>query len=232
VVSDQNHDQVGNRALGERFTQLVNFEGLKLAAGVTILSPFVPLLFMGEEYGETAPFQYFTSHADQNLVEAVRRGRKSEFESFKWKAEIPDPQAESTFTVSRLNHSLAQDEPHRTLRHFYQMLLRFRRKLKLGHVSEVSVTQYDSASALMCVLGDSSGQLAQLATLFHFSESSNALAITFPEGAWKRRIDSSELDWLGPGSTFPAQIMGRQAVQVNLQPRSFVVLELAHSTSE
>jgi maltooligosyltrehalose trehalohydrolase len=73
VVCNQNHDQVGNRARGERLSQLVNFEGLKLGAGMTLLSPFVPLLFMGEEYGESAPFQYFTSHGDPALIEAVRR---------------------------------------------------------------------------------------------------------------------------------------------------------------
>jgi maltooligosyltrehalose trehalohydrolase len=74
VVYDQNHDQVGNRAAGDRLSTVVPFEALKLAAGVTLLSPFTPLIFMGEEYGETAPFQYFTSHGDPALVEAVRRG--------------------------------------------------------------------------------------------------------------------------------------------------------------
>src|SRR5206468_2204390 len=77
VVFAQNHDQVGNRMLGERLGCLVGFETLKLAAGIVILSPYIPLLFMGEEYGETAPFQYFTSHTDEQLMEAVRRGRRA-----------------------------------------------------------------------------------------------------------------------------------------------------------
>ncbi len=79
VVCSQNHDQVGNRMLGDRLSRLVPFESLKLAAGVVLTSPFVPLLFMGEEYGETAPFQYFVSHGDPDLVEAVRQGRREEF---------------------------------------------------------------------------------------------------------------------------------------------------------
>src|SRR5436853_3841728 len=90
--------------LGDRLTGLVGVEQLKLAAAVVLLSPFLPLLFMGEEYGETAPFQYFVSHSDPALIEAVRRGRKSEFAAFGWSAEPPDPQDEGTFARSRLNH--------------------------------------------------------------------------------------------------------------------------------
>ena len=97
VVCDQNHDQVGNRAAGERLSALVDFEALKLAAGVTLLSRFVPLLFIGEECGATAPFQYFISHLDPKLVEAVRRGRREEFESLGWQDLVPDPQDEATF---------------------------------------------------------------------------------------------------------------------------------------
>ena len=74
LVFSQNHDQVGNRMLGDRLSALVSFEGLKLAAGVVILSPFIPLLFMGEEYGETAPFPYFVSHSDPYLIESYKAG--------------------------------------------------------------------------------------------------------------------------------------------------------------
>ena len=107
VVCSQNHDQVGNRAMGQRLSSLVSFESLKLAAGITVLSSFVPLLFMGEEYGETAPFLYFTSHGDPQLADAVRRGREAEFAQFQWQGAVPDPQAESTFAASKLNPSLA-----------------------------------------------------------------------------------------------------------------------------
>ena len=112
VVCNQNHDQVGNRAAGERLSALVDFEALKLAAGVTLLSPYVPMLFMGEEYGETAPFQYFISHLDPALVEAVRRGRREEFAAFGWQDMVPDPQDEATFRRSQLQHQLKEKEPH------------------------------------------------------------------------------------------------------------------------
>src|SRR5258708_16885313 len=123
VVCNQNHDQVGNRAAGERLSALVNVEALKLAAGVTLLSPFVPMLFMGEEYGETASFQYFTSHLDADLVEAVRRGRRDEFKEFGWEGFVPDPQDEATFRRSQLQHSVKVQEPHATLLRFYKELI-------------------------------------------------------------------------------------------------------------
>ena len=106
VAFAQNHDQVGNRLLGERLSRLVSFESLKLAAGAVILSPFTPLLFMGEEYGETAPFHYFVSHSDPDLIEAVRKGRLEEFAAFRWMGDPPDPQAEKTFQRSKLQHGL------------------------------------------------------------------------------------------------------------------------------
>ncbi|MBX6333569.1 MAG: malto-oligosyltrehalose trehalohydrolase, partial [Gemmatimonadaceae bacterium] len=105
VIAIQNHDQVGNRARGERLASLVPFASLELAASLLLLAPYVPLLFMGEEYGETHPFQYFVSHTDPALVEAVRRGREAELESFAWEGPIPDPGAEATFTRSVLDRS-------------------------------------------------------------------------------------------------------------------------------
>src|SRR3990172_2890134 len=103
VVFCQNHDQVGNRMLGERLSTLVSFEALKLAAAAVILSPYIPMLFMGEEYGEESPFLYFISHMDKDLINAVREGRKADFRSFQWSGEPPDPQSEDTFNRSKLH---------------------------------------------------------------------------------------------------------------------------------
>jgi maltooligosyltrehalose trehalohydrolase len=127
IVFSQNHDQVGNRMMGERLTELIGFEGLKLAAGAVILSPFIPLLFMGEEYGETAPFRYFVSHSDKDLIEAVRRGRRKEFEAFAWRGEPLDPQDENTYLGCKLNRDLCRQGRHRVLFDFYKELLRLRR---------------------------------------------------------------------------------------------------------
>jgi maltooligosyltrehalose trehalohydrolase len=89
-VCSQDHEQVGNRAGGERVADQMDSESLKMAAAVMLLAPFVPLLFMGEEYGEKRPFLYFTSHGGHDLIEAARKGRRDEFAAFRWN-EIPDP---------------------------------------------------------------------------------------------------------------------------------------------
>jgi maltooligosyltrehalose trehalohydrolase len=102
VVFSQNHDQVGNRVLSERLTSLAGFEAAKTAAGVILLSPYVPLLFMGEEYGETKPFNFFINYADKQLEFASRNGRTLEFSSFHWEGKSPDPSAKETFDASKI----------------------------------------------------------------------------------------------------------------------------------
>src|SRR5690606_25263812 len=108
VVHTQNHDQTGNRALGERLGTLLTDDQQKILACLLLFSPYVPLLFMGQEYGETAPFLYFTSHTDPALAEAVRHGRRSEFAFFFGGDldRVPDPQDEQTFVSSRLDWRL------------------------------------------------------------------------------------------------------------------------------
>jgi maltooligosyltrehalose trehalohydrolase len=112
VVCAQNHDQIGNRMKGERLSHLVAVDDLKLAAAILLLSPFVPMLFMGQEYADTAPFLYFVSHTDPQLVEAVRQGRKREFQAFLEQGDVPDAQDESTFARSTLNLGLRYAEWH------------------------------------------------------------------------------------------------------------------------
>ncbi|MBS1585955.1 MAG: malto-oligosyltrehalose trehalohydrolase [Bacteroidetes bacterium] len=127
VVFSQNHDQVGNRMLGERTSSLVSFEMLKLLAGAVIVSPYLPLLFMGEEWGASSPFQYFISHTDPELVEAVRKGRKAEFASFHIEGEVPDPQAEDTYNNCKLQWAQTAEAPYKALLQFYTNLLRLRK---------------------------------------------------------------------------------------------------------
>jgi maltooligosyltrehalose trehalohydrolase len=127
VVAIQNHDQTGNRAGGDRLATLVSPPGLRLAAALLLLSPYVPLLFMGEEHGETNPFLYFVSHGDPVLIEAVRKGRQQEFASFGWAGEVPDPQAEATFEASRPDWERASSGDGAKLLALYRELLRIRR---------------------------------------------------------------------------------------------------------
>jgi maltooligosyltrehalose trehalohydrolase len=191
VVCTQNHDQVGNRACGERLTALVDFESLKLAAGINLLSPFVPLLFMGEEYAETAPFQYFTSHGDQTLVEAVRRGRREEFAAFGWEQNVPDPQDEQTYQRSHLNHSLREINQHQILLRFYQELIRIRREFSLGSAASHTVRELgDNALLLLFNINPK-----RLAILFNFAEYPVTLDAPELSGNWLARLDSAAIRW-------------------------------------
>jgi maltooligosyltrehalose trehalohydrolase len=226
VVCIQNHDQVGNRALGDRISQLTDFEGLKLVAGVTVLSPFTPMLFMGEEYGEKAPFQYFISHGDQGLVEAVRQGRQAEFSHFGWKGRIPDPQSKETFERSRLDHSLVEQEPHRTLWHFYKALLEYRRAADLSNVRPTAVEELSSA---IFVLRNTVS--TRITAFFHFGDSATNLSFKLASGTWTKKLDSADPKWRGPSSS-PDKLEGANAVQLTLQPRSFVVYEQSNADSD
>ncbi|WP_171473580.1 malto-oligosyltrehalose trehalohydrolase [Frigoriglobus tundricola] len=125
VVGIQNHDHVGNRARGERLAALVGPPVQRLAASLMLLSPHLPFLFMGEEYGETNPFLFFCSFGDRGLVEAVRRGRKNDYAL---QGEVPDPQATLSFTASRLNWSWPDGSPRAGLRRLYRDLLAARRR--------------------------------------------------------------------------------------------------------
>jgi len=128
VVFSQNHDQVGNRMLGERSSTLYGLNAQKLMAAVVLSAPFVPLLFMGEEYGEQRPFQYFVSHTDVELAEAVREGRRKEFNDFHGRGETPDPMAVETFERSKLNWSLLEVPAHQEMLKGYKTLIALRKQ--------------------------------------------------------------------------------------------------------
>jgi len=230
VVCNQNHDQVGNRAEGERLSALVDFEALKLAAGVTLLSPFVPLLFMGEEYGETAPFQYFISHLDADLVEAVRRGRREEFAAFGWQQVIPDPQDEATFKRSQLRHSLKEKEPHATLLRFYRELIALRKLADLGNGGQWDVRECSTSSILLLFC---ERRPKRLTVFFNFSDDTvSAEPPAECEGWWKTRLCSADAAWKGPSENFPAEVNFSKPFRLELHPHSFVVLEESVSDLE
>jgi maltooligosyltrehalose trehalohydrolase len=126
VICIQNHDQVGNRAKGERLTELVPKGARKIAAALLLLAPHTPLLFMGQEFDETAPFQFFADFKDPNLQKAVSEGRRREFKDFSWE-EVPDPQARETFERSRLDWHKVTDE--NDMLRWYRDLLRLRHEI-------------------------------------------------------------------------------------------------------
>lgn len=203
VVYAQNHDQIGNRMLGERLSQLVGFEACKLASSVVLLSPFIPLLFMGDEYGESAPFQYFVSHSDPLLIEAVRRGRKEEFAGFKWSSEPPDPQSEQTFKRSKLAHPLKHQGRHRALLEYHKELIWLRKSLPaLRCLSKENMDvvsfEEDHAIAVRRWSGDN-----EVLSIFNFSGREVRPIQNIPFGAWRKRLDSEDARWMGSGATAP-----------------------------
>jgi len=126
----QNHDQVGNRARGERSSHLLTVGQLKVGAALVLTAPFTPMLFQGEEWGAASPFLYFTNHEDPELGKTVRRGRQEEFKAFGWKCEdIADPQAEQTFSRSKLNWAELENLTHAELLEWYRALIKLRRRL-------------------------------------------------------------------------------------------------------
>jgi maltooligosyltrehalose trehalohydrolase len=227
VVFSQNHDQVGNRMHAERLARLVSFEALKLAAGTVLLSPFLPLLFMGEEYGETAPFLYFISHSDENLIEAVREGRKEEFAAFRWEGEIPDPQDEATYKSSRIDHRLGGEGRNKMLLEFYRELILLRKDhpvLSRLSKDDMEVTAYESEGVLFVRRWKGSGQAA---AAFHFGDSPVSLPFPLPPGRWERLVDSSDRRWGGAGSEVPGSLQSHGSVALSLPPKSFVLFSRA-----
>ena len=124
----QNHDQVGNRATGDRVEQIVGMDTAKVAAGIVLMAPFVPLLFQGEEFAASTPFLYFADHDDAEMARLVREGRRREFAAFGFaEQEVPDPAARATFERSRLNWQETAEGHHREMLEWYRALIRLRR---------------------------------------------------------------------------------------------------------
>ncbi|NJN17124.1 MAG: malto-oligosyltrehalose trehalohydrolase [Oscillochloris sp.] len=223
VVCAQNHDQVGNRALGDRLTALIGFDQLKLVAALTGLSPFVPMLFMGEEYAEPAPFQYFTDHSDPELLRNVREGRKQEFAEFVPAGEeVPDPQDPATLARSTLNLGLREQGRHKVIFNLYRELLHLRRTIPAlapGELGAIEV-QVDAA--------------AQTLLIWRYHQAGDALLvlnlgaepahISLPPGDWHPALDSSGPEWAEDGSGRPTSGAGVLESGITLAAQSFVLL--------
>ena len=153
VVCTQNHDQIGNRAAGDRSSALMSPGRLKVSAGLLLTSPFVPMLFMGEEWAASTPWQYFTDFADPELGRAVTEGRRSEFSYFGWDPEeVPDPQDRATFERSRLDWEEAGEGVHAEILDWYRTLIGLRRaypELTDGDLSAVTVTVDETHGGLV-----------------------------------------------------------------------------------
>ena len=179
VVCAQNHDQIGNRARGERLIELAGEDGARVAAAVIALQPAPPLYFQGEEWGAREPFLYFTSHGDPQLAEAVRKGRREEFKEFAWQGEVPDPQAAETFQRSKLDRS----RKNAALLAWHRALLKLRRE----HPS----LQDDARAGVQAEVQGKALLLGRGALLLVASFEAGAWSVQLPPAGWRILLDSA-----------------------------------------
>jgi maltooligosyltrehalose trehalohydrolase len=240
VAFSQNHDQIGNRKGGDRLCATQPLEKLLLAAGAVLLSPYLPLLFMGEEYGEQAPFHYFVSHSDLDLIEAVRRGKLLEHACGVCEGGIPDPAAEATFLESKLDLDLVREGEQAVILQFYRRLLALRRELPTLQVFQrdrIEVKGLAQQKILTVLRRAGSG--ASLC-IFSFSNLQQIVELDFGAGDWVKVLDSSEQQWKGAGQVAPADLAVARDDESHLipvNPFSLLVYvcaaspESAHSSS-
>jgi len=219
VVCTQNHDQVGNRALGDRLSQQLSFQGQKASAALLLLSPYLPLIFMGQEFGETAPFQYFIDHGDSSLVEAVRKGRRHEFREFNWKGEPPDPYAQNTFDRCNLQWYLTEEGRHRQLLNLYRDLIVLRKKWKLSEKitrSQIRVHYQEKQSWLGLEYRLRNRQ--RFGILYSFAGETLRLNLPFKSRSFTEILNTEALKY---GGSLKKK-SGRYTKDLTLQPQSAI----------
>ncbi|WP_200864730.1 malto-oligosyltrehalose trehalohydrolase [Arcticibacter svalbardensis] len=197
VVFSQNHDQTGNRMLGERTSQLHTPEMQRLLAGAVLTAPYLPLLFMGEEWSETNPFQYFVSHTDPQLAEAVRKGRKKEFADFHLQGEAPDPMSMETFENSKLQWNLLEDPLHQNMFRYYQKLIHLRKHhpaLSSLNRKQIEVTVDEQNNTLLVHRWQ---EERHVLCLMNFSSTNQEIQLPFLHKNWNILIFSGDSQWNG-----------------------------------
>jgi maltooligosyltrehalose trehalohydrolase len=230
VVFLQNHDQIGNRPGGERLGHQISFAQRKLAAATVLLSPFVPLLFMGEEYGEPHPFLYFTDHGDPGLVEAVRAGRREEFAQWEWHEAVPDPQDIDSFARSKVQLDLHREEgEHAALFAFYRELLALRRDIPVLHDPAAALTVIEREAERVLMLHTAGGS-GEAVVILGFSAALEVVSLPIPPGAWVRRLDAGDSRFGGEGEIVPGRLKVDDTAKLAI-PASGVVLFAREATN-
>jgi maltooligosyltrehalose trehalohydrolase len=204
IVSAQNHDQIGNRAQGERLSSLLEMGPLKAVAALTLLSPFVPLLFQGEEWGASTPFMYFTDHQDPELGRLVAEGRSKEFSAFRWAGAVPNPQDSSTFERSKLDWSELSQPRHVELFNWYRKLIRVKKdRPELPRESRIDAPRpqvnFDEAADWLTFVHNG--------VFVAWNGGNQAQSVPMPDGEWNLAMRSDmeralQADAMPPQTTF------------------------------
>jgi maltooligosyltrehalose trehalohydrolase len=205
VISIQTHDQVGNRPRGDRLGTLLEPNQQRLAVGLLLISPHIPLLFMGEEYGETRPFPFFCSFLDPQIAEAARRGRRTEFDSFDWAGDVPDPQAETTFESARIQWSWPDGSPQAAMRRLYYDLLAIRRywlpmRERQEHSAQL-VGDLENPSALLRLMRRTVSDGTEVSLVAYFNLTARLLPFPADDRPGTKLLLSSESDRFGGAGT-------------------------------
>ena len=197
IVFSLNHDQVGNRVDGARLCMQIDFERIKLAAAAVLLSPYVPMFFMGEEYADDTPFFYFVSHSDKELIKAVQEGRKNEFREFGFDGESPDPQSEETFNSSKIHWEKRNEGHHKVILQWHKELIGLRntnRVFKNFLKKDITVETFEENG--FTLMRKSSVDDDRLICLFNLSEKEISFKIPDWFGNGKKILDSKDDQWV------------------------------------
>ncbi len=221
VVFSQNHDQVGNRPLGERLITIAGLEAAKLAAGIIILSPFTPLLFMGEEHGENAPFLFFTDYTDEALRKKVQLGRKLELKKNGWKNQPPDPQNAETFLRSKVDWQQRSAENGCRILDYYRKLVSLRKVLCNSNFDKRQVTKFFvfEDQSLLIIQKRFSGSF--MVTVANFGKLKGSYQFPCNGKTCLKVLDSADKVWGGPGSALPGT--AKLGDRLDISPLSMAV---------
>lgn len=225
IVFTDNHDQAGNREKGERLSMLVDLERLKVAAAALLVSPYVPMLFMGEEYADETPFYFFVSHTDPSLIEAVRKGRKEEFGHSQPDEAYIDPGDEATFKASVLAWDKRKEGKHKIMWEWNKTWLKMRRELHCLHSflkKDIQVVVLENAG--LAVHRQSENGRQHLICLLNLEETT--LEYTFPQQAlqWYKILDSKDPQWTeGVPTEIRCPTEAKGADKIQLPPLSVAV---------
>lgn len=197
IVYGQNHDQIGNRLAGERLVYLLELAKVKIVATIIILSPHIPLLFMGEEYGETNPFLYFVDHHNEALLEAVRTGRKKEFAKFNWNSNPPDPGQTVTFLASKLDWSKLERNPHNELLAYYKKIISLRKQFRINESATQRTVWEDKEKKMVAIHYKNDRQ--ELVIVTNFSKHHQDWPLEWNGTGWCKELFSSDHSWMDQG---------------------------------